>query len=360
MITSIFQNKKVLVTGHTGFKGAWLAAWLKMLGAQVTGLALNPKLNNTLYTQVISNLEIEDIRQDIRARDQVKDILGSVSPDFVFHLAAQSLVGESFKNPHSTITTNAIGTVNLLEAISSLDSKVTAIFITSDKAYENREIIWGYRETDRLGGSDPYSCSKGMAELAIKSYFHSFIKNNRPQVRLAIARAGNVIGGGDWSEGRIIPDCFRAWRSKQKADIRSPDSTRPWQHVLEPLRGYLSLAQKLDEDENFNGEPFNFGPTQGSDHSVRELVEAIAEYWPGAEWESSTERNPSLLKESCLLKLDSTKAQKYLGWSSILSLADTAKLTAEWYKRDIESPDSMLEFTRNQISTYEILCTKPS
>ncbi|MBT7754317.1 MAG: CDP-glucose 4,6-dehydratase, partial [Gammaproteobacteria bacterium] len=241
-LEKVFKDKRVLVTGHTGFKGSWLTLWLVRLGAKVIGLSDDvPTTPSNFEVNNISKI-IEDNRVDIRNYDLVSNIVNSANPDFVFHLAAQSLVRESYDQPLKTFEINAMGTANILQALISVDKKVTVVMITSDKAYDNVEWVWGYKETDRLGGKDPYSASKGMAELVIKTYFESFIKNKTDNITLGIARAGNVIGGGDWAKDRIVPDCIRSWSINQSVKIRNPNSTRPWQHVFEPLSGYLSLA----------------------------------------------------------------------------------------------------------------------
>ena len=279
--SNIYQNKKVLVTGHNGFKGSWLCLWLNKLGAKVTGIGLPSQNEHSFFkANKISNL-VEDLTLDIRDLSSLNDLIIKNQPDFVFHLAAQALVRKSYKDPLETWSTNLVGTLNILDSLRFLEKKCSCILITSDKCYENKEWAWGYRENDSLGGPDPYSASKACAELAIKSYVKSFFnKKNNSLVKISSARAGNVIGGGDWSEDRIVPDCIKAWSKGEIVQLRSPSSTRPWQHVLEPLSGYILLAEKLYSDENdIFCSPFNFGPELEANKSVLELVQECLKYW---------------------------------------------------------------------------------
>ena len=267
MFKNIYRNKKVLITGHTGFKGSWLCMWLVHLGADVYGISNKIPTNPSNYNasnigRIIKNYSF-DINDSVKLNKTVKKI----KPDFVFHLAAQALVKKSYNDPLDTIHTNALGTSKILEAIKSLNKSVTAVIITSDKVYFNKEIKRGYKEDDLIGGKDPYSASKGMAELAIKTYFDSFISKDKSK-KLGITRAGNVIGGGDWAENRIVPDCVRAWSKKKSVIIRNPFSTRPWQHVLEPLSGYLLLGLRLNQKSKINGHAYNFGPKHGQNKTV--------------------------------------------------------------------------------------------
>ena len=279
LFSNIYNGKTVLVTGHTGFKGSWLCLWLKKLGAEVIGIGLDPISEKTFFSINKINEIIVDKRFDIRDLEKLKEVVENYKPDFVFHLAAQAIVRKSYINPVKTWSTNLIGTINLLESLRYLKKKCSCVLITSDKCYANKEWIWGYRESDQLGGSDPYSASKAAAELAIKSYYDSFYKDKDSLVRITSARAGNVIGGGDWSEDRIVPDCIRAWSNSGTVKLRSPKSTRPWQHVLEPLSGYLTLASILYNDQSLNGQSFNFGPAVTESHSVLELVEKMGDSW---------------------------------------------------------------------------------
>ena len=259
MFKNVFKNKKVLITGHTGFKGSWLSAWLLNLGAEVIGISKDIPTNPSMF--VLLNLKDKikkDYRADIRNLDIIEEIFLNEKPDFVFHLAAQPIVSVSYKDPIETITSNVMGTTNILEILRKAEHECTAIIITSDKAYDNIEQVWGYRENDALGGKDIYSGSKGAAELIIKSYCNSFFKEIKT-IRIGVARAGNVIGGGDWAKDRIVVDSMMAWSKNKAVNIRSPKSTRPWQHVLEPLSGYLNLAMALSLDDSLNHECFNFG-----------------------------------------------------------------------------------------------------
>jgi CDP-glucose 4,6-dehydratase len=260
MFSSIYKNKKVLVTGHTGFKGSWLTTWLLKLKANVIGISKDIPTHPSMFEELNLEEKIKHYQEDIRNLSKMSEIILDEKPDFLFHLAAQSLVSVSYDDPIETISSNLLGTANILEALKISNHKCTSIIITSDKAYENVEQIWGYKEDDKMGGRDIYSGSKGAAELIIKSYYHSFFKNKESNITLAIGRAGNVIGGGDWAKDRIVVDCMKSWSDNKSVEIRSPKATRPWQHALEPLSGYLNLGQVLCEDGGLHGESFNFGP----------------------------------------------------------------------------------------------------
>ena len=351
--SGLFQNCTVLVTGHTGFKGSWLSVWLKLLGADVTGIALDtPSQPSHFETAGLSEI-LEDHRLDIRDGEALKHLISQTQPDFVFHLAAQALVRQSYDDPVATYQTNAIGTLNLLETLRSMKKKCTAVLITSDKCYNNVEWVWGYRETDVLGGPDPYSASKGVAELVIGSHVKSFFPKDGA-VRIAIGRAGNVIGGGDWAQDRIIPDCVCSWAKGNSVQLRNPLATRPWQHVLEPLSGYLALATELHKNPEIHGEPFNFGPSAHQNHTVLELVQEMSKYWDKVRWEENfnTDEHPY---ESGLLKLNCDKALHYLHWQAVLNFEDTVKLTTEWYQSYYNDPQNIREFTISQIKEYSRL-----
>jgi CDP-glucose 4,6-dehydratase len=281
---NLYKGKTVLITGHTGFKGSWLASWLKILGANVVGVALNPSTVPSHYDSIKLSNEIRDLRVDIRDKNALEATILTTEPDFIFHLAAQALIKKSYENPIDTWHTNLIGTLNILESIRKLNKHCAAVIITSDKCYENVEWVWGYRETDAMGGIDPYSASKGAAELAIHSHIRSFFAKENTKVKIASARAGNVIGGGDWSESRIVPDCVKSWAIGDKVKLRNPSSTRPWQHVLEPLSGYLSLALNLYENDTLHGESFNFGPSSNSNFSVLNLAQEMSKHWERVSW----------------------------------------------------------------------------
>jgi CDP-glucose 4,6-dehydratase len=352
MKNNFFKNKVVLITGHTGFKGSWLSIWLSHLGAKVVGFSKDIPSTPSNFSASLVNDVVNDHRIDIRNFNDVQKLIKNTQPDFVFHMAAQSLVRPSYNDPLETMMTNSIGTANVLEALRVLDKKVVAIMITSDKAYDNVEWVWGYRETDRLGGKDPYSASKGMAEMAIRSYVESFFKNPESNVRVGIARAGNVIGGGDWAIDRIIPDCMRAWSDKRIVDIRSPWSTRPWQHVLEPLSGYISLASSLSEMPDNHGEAYNFGPSSNQSYSVSILIDEMSKYWDQAKWNNISKDN-KYVHEAGLLKLNCDKALYELDWQSTLQFEETVKMTVEWYKYYYQNHEkSMYDFTIDQINEY--------
>ena len=347
----VFKDKKILITGHTGFKGTWLTAWLKLLGAEIVGISLDIVSDPSHFLEANLDDGIKDYRVDIRDREKVIEITKKERPDFIFHLAAQSLVRESYLNPVDTWSTNLMGTLNILEALRKVDKKCTAVIITSDKCYDNVEWVWGYKETDSLGGPDPYSSSKGAAELLIKSYLKSFFASEDCEVRIASARAGNVIGGGDWAKDRIIPDCVKAWSQDKVVQLRNPNATRPWQHVLEPLSGYLRLAYDLDKSKRLHGEPFNFGPPAQQNQSVLELVEVMSHYWDKVRWEDISKRADQPY-ESGLLKLNCDKALHELNWTAVMDFEETVSMTAEWYKSFYLDPTTILDFTNSQLEKY--------
>jgi len=360
IFTNIYIGKKVLVTGHTGFKGAWLSLWLKQLGAHVSGLSIDVPSDPSHFDVARLSDQVDDYRLDICDGEEVKKLIYKVQPDFVFHLAAQALVRPSYENPIGTIATNALGSANVLDALRQLDKHVVAVMITSDKAYDNVEWVWGYRETDRLGGKDPYSASKGMAELAIRTFVESFFNNSGSNVRVGIARAGNVIGGGDWAVDRIVPDCMQAWSENQVVDIRSPNATRPWQHVLEPLSGYLLLGASLVQSESYHGEAYNFGPPSHQNHSVSELIDEMGKYWDQVCW-NDISNDQDHLHEAGLLKLNCDKALYDLKWKPTLGFERTVRMTVEWYKQYYQSSDkSMHDFTMMQIAEYTECAEKKS
>jgi CDP-glucose 4,6-dehydratase len=351
-ISKNFSGKKVLVTGNTGFKGSWLSIWLKQLGASVYGVSFDIPSTPSHFSATKLSTQIEDHRLDIRDTDSISKLVQNIQPDFVFHLAAQALVRPSYEDPLGTITTNAIGTANLLDALRSLEKPIVAIMITSDKAYDNVEWVWGYRETDRLGGKDPYSASKGMAELVIRSYVESFFNSSDSNVRVGITRAGNVIGGGDWAVDRIVPDCMHAWALSQTVDIRSPQATRPWQHVLEPLSGYLVLASELAKENKFHGQAYNFGPSSDQNYPVSELINEMAKYWDHVRW-NDISVSQDHVHEAGLLKLNCDKALFDLDWRPSMQFSDTVKMTVEWYKYYYQNSDqSMYDLTVSQIHEY--------
>jgi CDP-glucose 4,6-dehydratase len=345
---SFFKNKKILVTGHTGFKGSWLVTWLNLLGSDVMGISLNPIKGDNHFKILKKNLNIIDKRGDIRNVNFLKKNIIDFKPDIVFHLAAQAIVSTSYKFPKKTFETNVLGTLNLLSVLSELKHKCIAIFITSDKCYKNIEVSRGYKETDELGGDDFYSSSKASAELVFHSFYKSFIKDKNKFLRVATARAGNVVGGGDWSKNRLIPDCAKSWSKDETVVLRSPNSTRPWQHVLEALSGYLHLAYQLNNKKELNGESFNFSNNDIKNFTVLKFIKGIQKYWRKANWKVDKK---SSFYESTLLQLNSNKAKKILKWKNKLKLIETIKLVGEWYRSYYESSSKKI-LTKKQIVFY--------
>ncbi len=342
-----WNGKKILITGHTGFKGSWLAFWLEMLGAEVCGYALAPESQPNLFDNLALENKIKSIIGDIRDLSAFETVLKDFQPEIVFHLAAQSLVRKSYRAPVETYETNVIGTINVLEAVRSVSAVKAVVVVTTDKVYENKEWHWAYRETERLGGFDPYSNSKACAELAVSAYRNSFFAES--DCLIATARAGNVIGGGDWSEDRLLPDVFRSLVFGEKLVIRNPHSIRPWQHTLEPLAGYLKLAEKLYAGEKRFAESWNFGPAEEDSKPVGWILDEIKRVWnEPVNWEIADGKQPH---EARLLKLDSTKAKNELNWSPKLSLDEAVSLTAEWY-RGFKDKKDLVQLTQEQINYY--------
>ena len=345
---SFYKGKKIFLTGHTGFKGAWLMLWLTELGANVKGYSLTPEYQPALFDIVLPASKSESIIADIRDREKLIAEILHFQPDLIFHLAAQPLVRRSYRIPSETFDVNVVGTANVLEAISKLENKCTAVIITTDKVYENKEKNIHYKETDTLGGYDPYSASKACTEIVVSSFRNSFFHPDQYATHkkaIASARAGNVIGGGDYSEDRIIPDIVRSLRNDKEIDVRNPHAVRPWQHVLEPLGGYLMLGALLDQNPiNFTG-AYNFGP-EAEDHlTVKELVEHSIESWGSGTWKDSS--NPNQPHEAGLLMLDIYKAKEMLHWKPKLNAREAIEWTINWYKH--QSP---LSITQDQIKTY--------
>ncbi|WP_246725644.1 CDP-glucose 4,6-dehydratase [Beijerinckia sp. L45] len=347
---AFWAGKRVLVTGHTGFKGSWLTLWLTRLGAAVTGLALAPNTQPSLFSLALADGAASHIA-DIRDLAAVQTCFETARPEIVLHLAAQALVRPSYADPVGTYATNVMGTVHVLEAARACFSVRTVVVVTSDKAYENREWPWAYRETEALGGFDPYSNSKGCAELVVSAYRNSFFAESG--VRVASARAGNVIGGGDWSVDRLIPDIVRAFERSQSVEIRSPGAIRPWQHVLEPLAGYLALAERLSSaDAAGFSEAWNFGPTDEDCRAVSYIIDQMVKNWGGAAgWHLSEKTHAH---EAHFLKVDSSKARARLGWDRRLRLDDALAWTTQWY-RDHDKGASARDLTLAQIEAYERL-----
>lgn len=336
MTTDFYQGKRVLVTGHTGFKGSWLSIWLHEMGAEVVGVALDPYSDKDNYALSGIGRKIKaDLRADIRDGELLKRIFQEYRPEIVFHLAAQPLVRLSYEIPVETYATNVMGTINVMEAIRQTDSVRVGIMITTDKCYENKEQLWGYREDEPMGGYDPYSSSKGAAEIAIASWRRSFFNpkdyGRKHHVSLASVRAGNVIGGGDWALDRIIPDCIRALEADKPIGIRSPKAIRPWQHVLEPLGGYLLLAEKMWQEPTAYCEGWNFGPRMESVSTVWEVAQTLIQGYGKGELRDCSA--PNALHEANLLLLDISKAKFRLGWEPRMNIDQCMAMVADWYKR---------------------------
>ena len=355
----IFKNSRVVVTGHTGFKGSWLTAWLKQLGANVMGISIDIPTNPSHFKVSKINSGIKDIRIDITKKKKIEKAIIEFKPKFLFHLAAQSLVGVSYKDPVKTWKTNVIGTLNILDALRKLKNNCNAVIITSDKCYLNREIHYGYKESDILGGKDPYSASKASAELVVRSYVNSFFLGNKNQIRIATARAGNVIGGGDWANYRIISDCVRSWSKGKMAKLRNPSATRPWQHVLEAVGGYLCLAVNLNSNKEIHGESFNFGPSLFKEYSVLQLVRSMSCHWDNVTWKKIP-KSKKRFYESELLKLNCNKSKKILKWKNVLKFKETVAMVANWYRSYYENPKNIYKVTIQQIKEYEGLLYRRS
>lgn len=352
-----YRDKVVLVTGHTGFKGSWLSVWLNQLGARVVGLSIGTPTTPCNFEVAQLSHIVEDHRMDVCDLETLQKIILDTDPDFIFHLAAQSLVRFSYEDPIRTLMVNAIGSAHILQSLRKLDKPVATVMVTSDKVYDNVEWPWGYRETDRLGGKDPYSASKGMAELVIRTFINSFFKDPRNGKTIAVARAGNVIGGGDWASDRIVPDCIKAWASGVQVDVRNPHSTRPWQHVLEPLSGYLTLGADLYRRVDHHSQAYNFGPPAQQNYTVKDLIEEMKKYWGDGYW-NDISQNIKNTPEAGLLKLNCDKALFDLNWVPTLQFEETVHMTVEWYRYYYAQPHrGMRVITENQIREYTLLAT---
>ncbi|MFH1066664.1 MAG: CDP-glucose 4,6-dehydratase [bacterium] len=346
-----YKGKRVLITGHTGFKGSWLAEWLIQLGADVSGFALPPPVDAPFFNQLGLAGRLNHIEGDVRNLDTVDAAIAKTRPEFVFHLAAQSLVRPSYEHPVENYATNVMGTVHVLDAIRRAKRPCAVVVVTSDKCYENREWIHSYREEDALGGYDPYSSSKGAAEIIVGAYRRSFFFPEQSLIRLASARAGNVIGGGDWALDRIVPDCIRSLSRKEAIAVRNKTATRPWQHVLEPLSGYLWLGACLASTPTTDIQSaFNFGPSLLSNRTVQDLVVEILKHWPGI-WEDKS--NPLAVHEARLLNLATDKAFHYLKWRPVWNFEKAVAETMSWYLTNARQPsDAGAHFIRKQIEGY--------
>lgn len=354
MFGNIYSGKKVLVTGHTGFKGTWLTMWLLKMGAHVSGFSDCIPTQPSIFEETDLAGKIEHHFGDIRDLSAVKTVIEEFKPDFIFHLAAQPIVSVSYSEPIDTITTNVVGTANVLEALRILNPACVVVMITSDKCYENVEWVWGYKETDHLGGRDIYSGSKGAAEVIIHSYYYSFFRGENCKVRLATGRAGNVIGGGDWAKDRIVVDCMRNWSEGRAVEIRSPAATRPWQHVLEPLSGYLTLGAALYASPELAGESFNFGPRSEQNRTVLELLGDLSKHWHFTEAEQAYNVTGNVpFHEAGLLKLNCDKALFHLRWEANLAYVDCVRLVSNWYYQYYKESADMYALTMAQIAEYE-------
>ena len=348
-----YEGRRVLVTGHTGFKGSWLCHWLLNLGATVRGYALAPPSTPALFDALHLSERIQDVRADIRNPAQIQGQIRDFQPDFVFHLAAQPLVRYSYQQPVETYETNVLGTIYLLDALRRWNQPCAVLVVTTDKCYENREWCFGYREVDPMGGADPYSSSKGMAELAVSAWRRSYWQDCR--IRLASARAGNVIGGGDWALDRIVPDCIRALQAGKPVEVRHPEATRPWQHVLDPLAGYLLLGSRMDirvvsdADAAHVCDGFNFGPAAESSRPVRDVVEALIQHIPGS-WRNL--QSGKAVHEAGLLHLCTDKARHTLGWQPVWDFRQAVSRTAEWYSEYQQTGDA-IDLVNRQLTAFQ-------
>jgi len=353
MTPGFWKGTRVLVTGHTGFKGSWLCLWLQMLGARVSGYALDPPTKPSLFEIAGVADGMESHHGDVRDLALLRRVVSLASPAIIIHMAAQAVVRKSYSEPVETFSTNVMGTVNILEASRECSSVRVVLAVTSDKCYENKGWTRGYREDDHMGGHDPYSASKGAAELVVSAYRRSFFTSaggKKRQVCIASARAGNVIGGGDWTVDRLVPDFFRAVLAHKRLLVRSPSAMRPWQHVLDPLRGYLELCERLRKDPEHTAGAWNFGPDSDGVWPVSAVADELTRLWGrGAGWKKATTRNAP--HEAGILALDCSKARMKLGWKPCVALSEALRLTVEWYKACARGTD-MRRFTESQVRQY--------
>lgn len=353
---NFWKQRNVFITGHTGFKGSWLSVLLQMAGARATGYSLPPPTTPSLFDDAHVADGMTSVRGDVRDLDSVTSAMKEHRPEIVFHMAAQPLVRKSYADPVDTLSTNVMGTVNVLEAARSAGSVRAVVVVTSDKCYANREWVWRYREDDPLGGQDPYSASKACAELVASAWRDSFLA--AAGIRLATVRAGNVIGGGDWAEDRLVPDTIRALARKQHVQIRNPGAVRPWQHVLEPLHGYMMVAESLCGDDKHAAGAWNFGPDESGTRTVSAVVSGITRRWGnGSGWEHDETDHPH---ENKFLTLDSSKSRFHLGWTPLLSMDQTLDWVVEWYRnRNTNGPSAARAATEEQITRYQALRNPP-
>lgn len=352
MFGDIYKDKKVLITGNTGFKGSWLTVWLLNMQAEIVGFSIDIPTQPSMFEELEIEPRLKQYWGDVRNFEEINEVIKTEKPDFIFHLAAQAIVSTSYADPLGTIAINVMGTANILNALKDYEHHCTAILITSDKCYENVEWVWGYKETDALGGKDIYSGSKGAAEVIIHSFTSSFFSNNH-NVRIASARAGNVIGGGDWAKNRIIPDTMLAWSNDDIVEIRSPHATRPWQHVLEPLSGYLSLGHQLSENADLHGESFNFGPRSDYNFTVTDILKGLSKFWGKCEEEDIYEITDNVpFHEAGLLKLNCDKSLFHLKWMPTLEYDSLLSFTGLWYYNYYKEKTDNYAFTANQIADY--------
>ncbi len=345
-LAEFYRNKRVLVTGHTGFIGSWLTKWLEMMNAEICGCSLDPPTKPNMYGVLNLKRKITDLRIDVRHRDPLRKAIFEFQPEIVFHLAAQPLVLESFDNPVDTFEVNVIGTVNILDCLRNTDKLKSIVVVTSDKAYRNEEWVYPYRETDSLGGKDPYSASKSCQDITVTSFRDSYFSD--AGVGISSVRAGNVIGGGDWAKDRIVPDLVRSIVKGGTASLRNPDSIRPWQHVLEPVRGMLMLAERMWGNASYSGD-WNFGPDNRHRISVKGLSDKFIKYWGNGSYKIQNER---CVKESNYLQLDISKVEQKLGWAPIYDIDISVRKTVEWYKRYYSDKHHSEKMTAEQITSY--------
>ena len=354
---SFWDGRRSFVTGHTGFKGGWLATWLVEMGAKVTGYSLPPETEGCYFTLCNLKKRLDSQFGDVLGVETLSAAMHRARPEIVFHLAAQPIVRRSYRQPAETFATNVMGTVNLLEAARSTPSVRAVVVITSDKCYENRDSIWGYREHDPMGGHDPYSASKGCAELVTAAYQRSFFQSDDLHLSAATVRAGNVFGGGDSAEDRLVPDAVRALHSGEPLIVRNPHSVRPWQHVVEPLAGYLAIAERLYADGNQWAGAWNFGPSDDAAVTVSTLADLLIKHWGDGCWRVAEDANAP--HEARYLKLDCSKARTLLGWKQVLTLDKAVDLTMRWYRQSWSNPGAdMFDYSCQQILDYEQLAAK--